>query len=202
MTERVWTLVLALGLCLSLQACGDDDSGGSGNAGSGSSGSGNVTPEEALMGGCDPGMGGMTMAPVQCEGFDEYLACVEDMCDAQGCIDDPACDQYVACVEAAPDPCMNSCAPSGNCLTCFAQVGVCSFSNCLGTLTCNGMSIGGAGSGGGGGATTPGGACDQLDDCCAAQPEAMRMTCMQSASGARSAGGDATCMQVRSSICP
>jgi hypothetical protein len=46
MTKRAWTVVLALGLCLSTQGCGDDDggeeddggSGGSSNAGRGGSG--------------------------------------------------------------------------------------------------------------------------------------------------------------------
>jgi len=208
MTKRVWALLLALGLSLSIQGCGDDDEGGdegsnnnagsgnagrgssgsgSGNAGSGSgnagAGSGSVDDAIAECMAEDMMMGGST---ADCDGIEEYSACVEDMCSVQDCMS-RGCQAYFDCVEDAEDPCMpTGCSlPTGDCANCLADVGTCTLDNCFELIMC--------------GETTTGGACDQLDDCCATN--SMPMICQQAASGARAAGGDELCMTVMAAFC-
>lgn len=216
MAKRAWTLVLALGLCLSTQACGDDDdsedgdssndsgsggsgarsgSGGSGRAGSGSgragsgsgtSGSGSVDEDIARCMAQQGGGGGGGAMP-NCEGIDEYSECVQDMCSAQDCMDE-GCADYFGCVEDAADPCRpTGCTPSSACTMCLTDTSTCALDNCLDLLQC--------------GETAAGGACDQLDDCCAEQQDSMRMICEQAAQGARTAGGDMLCMTVMGAFC-
>jgi hypothetical protein len=203
MTKRAWALLLALGLSLSIQGCGDDDEGGddgsnnnagTGNAGRGGSGSGNAGSGSGNAGSgnvddaiaecmAEEMMGGVT---TDCDGIDEYSACVEDMCSVQDCAS-RGCQAYFDCVEDAEDPCMpTGCTlPTGDCAACLAEVGTCMVENCVSLIMC--------------GETTPGGACDQLDDCCAAN--SMPMLCEQAVSGARSFGGDETCMMFMAAFC-
>lgn len=212
MTKRAWALLLALGLSVSIQGCGDDDSGddegddgssnaGSGNAGrsgsgSGSSGNGSSGSGSGNAGSGNPDdaiaecmaqemMGGGSTA--DCEGIEEYSECVQDMCSVQDCMDN-GCEAYFDCVEDAEDPCMpTGCTPTSDCTACLLDVGTCSADNCFDLIMC--------------GEVTAGGACDQLDDCCDAQPESMRMVCEQAASGSRAAGGDELCMTVMQAFC-
>jgi hypothetical protein len=198
MTKRAFALLLALGLSVSTQGCGDDDSGddgdgsgnsGSGNAGSGSgnSGSGSTSDPDDAIAECmvEQMMGTST---TDCDGIEEYSACVEDMCDVQDCTN-RGCQTYFDCVQDAEDPCMpTGCAlPTGDCAACLADVGTCTLDNCFELIMC--------------GETAAGGACDELDGCCAAQPDSMRMLCEQAASGARAAGGDNFCMMVMDAFC-
>jgi hypothetical protein len=206
MTKRAWVLLLALGLSLPIQGCGDDDESGdddsnnnagtgnagrgssgsgSGNSGSGSgnAGSGDVDDAIAECMAEDMMMGGST---TDCDGIEEYSDCVQDMCSVQDCMS-RGCQAYFDCVADAEDPCMpTGCAlPTGDCAACLADVGTCTLDNCFELIMC--------------GETTAGGACDQLDDCCATN--SMPMICQQAASGARAAGGDELCMTVMSAFC-
>jgi hypothetical protein len=198
MTKRAWALLLALGLSVSIQGCGDDDSGddgdGSGNSGSGNAGSGSGNagsgsssdPDDAIAECMAEEM--MGTSTTDCDGIEEYSACVQDMCSVQDCAS-RGCQAYFDCVEDAEDPCMpTGCTlPTGDCAACLADVGTCTLDNCFELIMC--------------GETAAGGACDELDDCCEAQPDSMRMICMQAASGARAAGGDNLCMMVMDAFC-
>jgi hypothetical protein len=179
-----------MGCGLVTGGCGDDDSGrensggagrSSGNAGSGS---GRLSALEAITGACDM-MEAMDMTAT-CEGVDQYTQCTLEWCGLQECLD-TACQDYVECVDAAADPCDNSCTQSSECSDCFANQEDCIGTNCLRLVMC--------------GETMSGGACDLLDDCCQAQPDQMRTLCMQAAAGARAAGGDAVCMEAMSAFC-
>jgi hypothetical protein len=196
MAKRAWTLVLAVGLTLATQGCGDDDSGdeGDGDENAGRGGNSGGPSSNAGRGGSSGGSAGGGIDPItdcmvdemmgggttDCDGIEEYTACVQDMCNADDCMDE--CADYLECAEEADDPCNPSgCTPSGACASCLATVGSCTLANCLELIMC--------------GETASGGACDQLDDCCAEQPEQQRMICEQAASAART-GGDATCQVV------
>jgi hypothetical protein len=206
MTKRAWTVVLALGLCLSTQGCGDDDdedntsdeggSGGSGNAGRGGSGSGNAGSGNAGRGGSGSGnsgsgssdpiaecmldemMGGPT---TDCEGIEEYGEC------SNGCLDDcqDGCADYYDCIQDADDPCMpTGCTPSSQCSSCISGASSC-FLDCIDLIMC--------------GETMAGGACDQLEECCATF--SMPDVCEQLASAARAGGGDMACEMAMDAFC-
>jgi hypothetical protein len=207
MSKRACALLVALGLSLSIQGCGDDDEGdggddgsnnaGTGNAGRGSSGSGNAGSGSGNAGSGNPDdviaecmaeemmMGGSIS---DCDGIEEYSACVEDMCSVQDCAS-RGCQAYFDCVENAEDPCMpTGCSlPTGDCAACLADVGTCTVNNCIRLIMC--------------GETSTGGSCDQLDDCCAAQPDNTRMLCEAGASAARAGGGDEACEMLRVALC-
>ena len=202
MTNRIGALVLAVGCALAIGGCGDDDDGGDDNqssagrggggagrssgAGSGNagSGSGDISAEDALAGACEM-METMGMSATDCEGIDEYTECFLDMCGGQNCLE-TACQDYVDCIEGAADPCENDCTQSSACLNCYTSQADCVGNNCLRLIMC--------------GEIMAGGACDQLDDCCAEQPDQMRMFCEQLAAGAR-IGGDMACEMAMDAFC-
>lgn len=214
MTKRVLAYLLIANLGCGALACGDDDdaaSAGSGGAsgksstsgkggasgGSGTTGStagqsgGDLTADDALAGVCDmmgmTGSGAAGAGASMCTGIDEYVACVQDQCGAADCIDDPACKAYVDCVQGADDPCTTSCAPSGDCINCYADVSTCAFDKCFDNIQC--------------GERTDGGACDMLDDCCASLDDQMKMAC-DLVAGPTKAGGDMACQQLIDAFCP
>lgn len=220
MRVRVWTWVLLLGMALPIAGCpgdgegeamggtggnasgdgdGDGDSGtggaagqnggsggGDGPAGSGGGGS-TVTPEQAAMGACEMGGGEGS----ECEGIDEYQACLETMCGVGACYDGP-CASLLTCYQNAADPCEANCMPSDECTTCFTDKLSC-LSGCASNLVCDGMPVGGE--------TMPGGGCDQLDDCCASLDSQMMMACTALAGSVRLAGDEA-CAMLIPSYCP
>ena len=191
---RVWVVGLVSCLAMVTFGCsaeGDDDDdsprSGSGGGGGGAGSGANVrdTLERRVDCAVEDSMLGIN--PSECDGRDDFTACLQSMCGLQAC--EGQCGEYAACLQGKPDICTNDCVPSDACEECSADLSNCGTTSCLSTISC--------------GPVTPGGPCDQLSTCCAGLPEAMRANCEMFVPVGR-AGGDTVCTNLKAMIagCP
>lgn len=183
-------LTLTMLMALGLGGCGDDDAAGEegggngtgagtgGGAGRGSTSSGSTADDIAMC------MMMGTSGTSDCEGIDEYTACVQEACDAQyktclgqnyesGDFSGGMCESLADCTETASDPC--TCDADAECINCFIENLVscsmtCPLPDCTGG--------GGGGSAGAGGLPSSDKTCDDLEACCNSLDGATKDACL------------------------
>jgi hypothetical protein len=170
----------ALGWLLTTGCPSEEGDGGGGSGGGGGGGNKDLTPEQALAGGCDMTGGEGT----ECTGIEEYTACANDQCGMDDCLSGP-CAAYLTCVTNADDACTavdGECTPTSECNTCLQDAGLCTVNmKCTDLISC--------------GEKVEGGPCDRVDACCLSLDSFQKMACDLQASPVKT-GGDETCQQL------
>ncbi len=177
-------LVIGFSLALSASKCDDEE----GDSNSDESSAIEVTPLDAMAGGCD---NQENFDQENCEGIDDYTECVTTDCDAQykeclgenymnGDFTGAPCEAMMTCASSADDACDNACVPDNACTSCLVKIATCAV-NCIGLITC--------------GTNTEGGPCDQLDSCCIGLDDIRKVACDLQKDAAKM-GGDEACQPI------
>jgi hypothetical protein len=188
MLSSVVLVALALGCGSSKSSgsgTGSGNSGGGAGSGSGTtSGTGTGTSSGTDPFACQMMTAMSSTASSMCTGVADYTSCVQSKCEGNSCLSTD-CKDYNDCVKSKGScSSASSCMPSATCMSCLTTVGNCATSMCIDKLQC--------------GTHAKGGACDQLTMCCAS----MMSNPLCSMVKLITVGGDMTCMQVLTSICP